>query len=62
MAQKKKKKKGNEKKKTYHPLYVYLLSPMDVVIDGKALQNPGCEGLKSNQNQRFSSDKQLGTH
>lgn len=49
-------------KEASHPLLVYLLSPMDVMIDRKALQNPGFQCLESNLNLLFPGAKQLGTH
>lgn len=50
------------KKEASYPLHVYLLSPMDVMIDGKTLRNPGSECLESNLNPLFPGAKQLGTH
>lgn len=50
------------KKEANYPLHVYLLSPMDVMIDGKVLQNADSECLESNLNPLFPSAKQLGTH
>lgn len=50
------------KKKSSHSLCVYLLSTVDVMIDGRALENPGSAWLESNLNPLSPGAKRLGTY